>query len=176
MIARRVHEAVERAVEESGNGIADTARLPEPAKIGNNSAIYFPAVPFFSTARASREKDSTLLGPGPNRVDSEIQALLCCRVRCPHCHQKNSARRFRRAGIYPVPVALLALSYYFALLWIAGRPWLWHCSECGAEFTKHSGISILLRILGWIVLVGILGILLLSLLLNMLVFAFGFRS
>ena len=97
--------------------------------------------------------DSTLLGPGFKRVDSELRALVSLGlVKCPICQSSTDCRRFRRSGIYPVPAAMLYLGYFFAVLWLAGRPWLWQCGSCGAIFKKHSAISLTWRVLAWAIL------------------------
>jgi hypothetical protein len=59
-------------------------------------------------------------------------------------------RRIRRLGIYPVPIALLQLSYSVALVWVLGRKWLWKCPSCGEELVRHSIFSRIYRILFWI--------------------------
>lgn len=91
-------------------------------------------------------------------------------MRCPQCSETGTCRRTRRAGLYPVPVALLFTSYAFAFLWTAGRPWMWRCRACGAEFVRHSKLSLAWRILGWLaiglalflLLGGLLGLAVLS--------------
>lgn len=91
--------------------------------------------------------------PSHGRVDSAFaMGADSGFMRCPHCDARGVSRRFRRAGVYPIPAAMLYLGYPIAVAWTSGCPWFWRCDQCGGEFRGHSACSRLCRSLAWLML------------------------
>lgn len=58
-------------------------------------------------------------------------------MNCPTCNSANIQARGKRLALYPLGIAAI-VGLPFAMLHQAAAPQLYHCGDCGHDFTRRT--------------------------------------